>query len=152
MKLMIKIPRLKERALTEWLRKSFIIRHLRIIGGGNFCNSRSILGILPLFILTLFVASSCEKELDASVRDDGHPILYGYYQEATGLYQESVSVDSVARFKTKVDAYTSAYPDSKQTWYYPEIERCISQRLVTVTITFNVNNGGNWRDSTETDF
>ena len=146
------IPRLKERVLAHWLRRHFIIRHINVIGGCKFCNSRSILALLPLFIVTLLMASSCEKELDASVRDDGHPILYSYYQEATGLYQESVDIDSVARFKTKVDAYTTAYPDSKQTWYYPEIERCISQRLVTVTITFGVNNGGNWSDSTETEF
>ena len=86
------------------------------------------------------------------MRDEGHPILYSYYQEATGLYQESVKVDSVSRFKKKVDAYTSAYPDSKQTWYYPEIVKCISQRLVTIDISFSVGNGGNWGDSTKINF
>ena len=33
MRLMMKTPKLNERALAEWLRKSFIIRHLYIIGG-----------------------------------------------------------------------------------------------------------------------
>ena len=37
-------------------------------GGGKFFNSHSSLGILPIFIFTLFVTTSCEKSLDASVR------------------------------------------------------------------------------------
>ena len=36
--------------------------------GGKFFNSHSSLGILPIFIFTLFVTTSCEKSLDASVR------------------------------------------------------------------------------------
>ena len=149
-RLTIKTPRLNERALAEWLRKSFIIRHLYIIGGGNFCNSRSSLGILPLFIITLFFATSCEKSLDASVRDEGHPVLYGYFHEAAGLFRESVDADSVFRFSAKVDGYTSAYPESKQTSYYPEIENCIKQRLASLGITFVVED--DWQDTVYIDF
>ena len=94
MRLMMKTPKLNERALAEWLRKSFIIRHLYIIGGGNFCNSRSILALLPLFIVTLLLASSCEKSLDASVRDDGHPVLYTIMAKAMILRPQSAGICS----------------------------------------------------------
>ena len=170
MRTMILIQRMSERLVAHLLRKSFVIRHLQPTGGGNFLTSpfdphtkkkhfllHDHLATAPCWSLflclsLLFLAASCEKSLDASVRDEGHPILYSYYQEATGLYQESVKVDSVSRFKKKVDAYTSAYPDSKQTWYYPEIVKCISQRLVTIDISFSVGNGGNWSDSTKINF
>ena len=150
MRLMIKTPRLKERALAYWLRRCFIVRSLYGIGGGKFCSSRSSLGILPLFIITLFFATSCEKSLDASVRDEGHPVLYSYYHEAAGLFRESVDADSVFRFSEKVDGYTTAYPESKQTSYYPEIENCIKQRLASLGITFVVED--DWQDTVYIDF
>ena len=150
MRLMMKIPRLKERPIAHWLRSSFIIRGLYGIGGGKFFNSHSSLGILPIFIFTLFVTTSCEKSLDASVCDEGHPVLYEYYHEAAGLYRESVDADSVFRFSAKVDVYTSAYPESKQTSYYPEIENCIKQRLASLGITFVVED--DWQDTVYIDF
>lgn len=120
------------------------------LGGGKFFNSHSSLGILTIFIFTLLMASSCEKSLDASVCDEGHPVLYEYYHEAAGLYRESVDADSVFRFSAKVDGYTSAYPESKQTSYYPEIENCIRQRLATLGITFVVED--DWQDTVYIDF
>ena len=168
MRLMMKTPRLKERPIAHWLRSSFIIRGLYGIGGGNFLTSHPHvfdrkseshslfqcpkLALLCLFLgtFTLFVTTSCEKSLDASVRDEGHPVLYEYYHEATGLYRESVDADSVFRFSAKVDGYTSAYPESKQTSYYPEIENCIKQRLATLGITFVVED--DWQDTVYIDF
>lgn len=86
------------------------------------------------------------------MRDEGHPVLYGYYQEATGLDSESVDVDSVYRFRTKVDAYITLHPDSKDTWYYPEIQKCIIHRLLAVDLNIDIANGGAWRDTLEIKF
>ncbi len=168
MRLMMKTPRLKERPIAHWLRSSFIIRGLYGIGGGKFLNSRSSsdkrhnLFVFPtklattyirsllLCVFTLLMASSCEKSLDASVRDEGHPVLYSYFHEATGLFRESVDADSVFRFSAKVDGYTTAYPESKQTSYYPEIKNCIKQRLASLGITFVVEE--DWQDTVYIDF
>lgn len=154
---MTQIQRMNERLLAQLLRNALIIRRLRLIGGGNFLrfphSALSHRHTLPLLLTSLFfLFSSCEKAIDASMRDEGHPVLYGYYQEATGLYQESVDVDSVVRFRTKVDAYTTVHPDSKDTWYYPEIEKCIRQRLVTIDVVIRVGNGGDWSDTLHYDF
>ena len=40
MKMMMTIPRWKERLLAQRLRNAFIIRHLHVIGGGDFLSSR----------------------------------------------------------------------------------------------------------------
>ena len=112
MRLMMKTPKLNERALAEWLRKSLIIRHLYIIGGGNFLTSHShlfdrksrnilYLGTSKTALLcliwgtvTLFLASSCEKSLDASVRDEGHPVLFTIMAKAMILRPQSAGICS----------------------------------------------------------
>lgn len=157
MRTMILIQRMSERLLAHWLRKSLIIRRLRLIGGGNFLSfPHSFFGhkhTFSLLLTSIFcLFSSCEKPVDYSLNDDGHPVLYGYYQEATGLESESVDVDSVCRFRTKVDAYTTQHPESKQTWYYPEIQNCIIHRLLAVDLNIDIANGGAWRDTLEIKF
>lgn len=154
---MTQIQRLNGRQLAQRLRNALIIRRLRLIGGGNFLrfphsgiSHRHTFPLLLTFLFCLF--SSCVKPVDYSLNDDGHPVLYGYYQEAHGLESESVDVDSVCRFRTKVDAYTTQYPDSKQTWYYPEIQNCIIHRLLSVGINIDIANGGAWRDTLEIKF
>ena len=157
MKTMIKIQRLNGRQLAHWLRNALIIRRLRLIGGGDFLGfPHPVLGHKNTFFLLLTslfcLFSSCVKPVDYSLNDEGHPILYGYYQEAHGLESESVDVDSVCRFRTKVDAYTTQHPDSKQTWYYPEIQNCIIHRLLSVGINIDIANGGEWGDTIKVNF
>ena len=55
-----------------------------------------------------------------SMRDAGigYPEMEGFYVESCGL--PTVTIDSVKSFSTKVNDYTSEYPESKEHSLYPE--------------------------------
>ncbi len=103
--------------------------------------------LLSLVAFALLFAS-CEKALD-NPKDEGHPILYGYYQESKGLNKDAVDIDSVCRFSDKVYDYVYFNPDCVSTSYFSRIEYNISQRLGDLGITFE---GSRWDGTTVIDF
>lgn len=104
--------------------------------------------MLCMALLCTALFASCEKALD-NPKDEGHPILYGYYQESKGLNKDAVDIDSVCRFSDKVYDYVYFNPDCVSTTYFYKIEYNITQRLADLGITFE---GSRWNGTTVIDF
>ena len=115
---------------------------LHVIGGGKsydltpyrkplfhlFCH----IGVLCLLGTAPFLVS-CQKQPEADITE-GHPVLYGYYQESCHLWKDDIKTDSVKRFVLKVDDYITKYPDGRNTSYYPGLEQNTKNAMVRVNI------------------
>ena len=94
-----------------------------------------------LFIACLTV-TACEKE----VIGDGYPEMEGFYVESCGL--PAVTIDSVKLFSTKVNDYTTEYPESKVHSLYPKIQANIKSASLRITITCDTT----WAGETHINF
>ena len=63
---------------------------------------------LVLLFMVCLMMTACEKE----VIGEDYPEMEGFYVESCGL--PSVTIDSVKMFSTKVNNYTTEYPESKE--------------------------------------
>jgi hypothetical protein len=61
--------------------------------------------------------------------------MEGFYIESCGL--PSVNIDSVKSFSTRVNDYTTEYPESKEHSLYPKIQANIKSASLRLTITIN---------------
>ena len=88
-----------------------------------------------LFLFAIcFMAIGCEKE----VVGEGYPEMQGFYVESCGL--PAVTWDSVKLFSTKVNDFTTEYPESKEHSLYPKIqEPVIRHGMVRRILTFDGN-------------
>ena len=84
--------------------------------------------LLLLFTACLMV-TGCEKD----VIGEGYPEKEGFYTESCGLPE--VTIDSVKLFSTKVNDYTTEYPESKEHSLYPKIQANIKSASLRITIT-----------------
>ena len=84
--------------------------------------------LLFLFACSLTIMA-CEKELNG----EGYPEMEGFYYESCGL--PAVTIDSVKLFSTKVNDYTTEYPESKEHSLYPKIQANIKSASLRITIT-----------------
>ncbi len=84
--------------------------------------------LLLLFTVCLMVIG-CEKD----VIGEGYPEMEGFYTESCGLPE--VTIDSVKLFSTKVNDYTTEYPESKEHRLYPKIQENISAASLRLVIT-----------------
>jgi hypothetical protein len=84
--------------------------------------------ILFLFAIC-FMAVGCEKD----VIGESYPEMEGFYIESCGL--PAVTIDSVKLFSTKVNDYTTEYPESKEHSLYPKIQANIKSASLRITIT-----------------
>ena len=84
--------------------------------------------LLFLFVIC-FMTVGCEKD----VIGEGYPEMEGFYIESCGL--PAVTLDSVKLFSTKVNDYTTEYPESKEHSLYPKIQANIKSASFRITIT-----------------
>lgn len=84
--------------------------------------------LLLLFAACLMVIG-CEKD----VIGEGYPEMEDFYTESCGLPE--VTIDSVKLFSTKVNDYTTEYPESKEHSLYPKIQANIKSASLRITIT-----------------
>ena len=83
-----------------------------------------------LFLFTIcFMAIGCENEAIG----EGYPEMEGFYTESRGL--PTVTIDSVKSFSTKVNDYTTEYPESKKHSLYPKIQANIKSASLRITLT-----------------
>jgi hypothetical protein len=88
------------------------------------------------------MAVGCEKE----VIGEGYPEMEGFYVESCGL--PAVTIDSVKLFSTKVNDYTTEYPESKVHSLYPKILANIKYASLRITITCDTT----WAGETHINF
>jgi hypothetical protein len=84
--------------------------------------------ILFLFAIC-FIAVGCEKD----VIGESYPEMEGFYIESCGL--PAVTIDSVKLFSTKVNDYTTEYPESKEHSLYSKIQANIKSASLRIVIT-----------------
>lgn len=72
---------------------------------------------------------SCEH-----LEDPSHLLMKDYFEESQGLSQ--ASTDSVARFSTKVNEFTTRIPEAKNDPLYTRIQENI--RMATLRITIKI--------------
>ena len=87
--------------------------------------------VAAMFAAVVLLLASCEKEGAA----DQWPQMRTFYNESCGL--QTVALDSVTRFATKVDAFTTTWPESKEHPLYPAIQSNIKAASLRITITIN---------------
>ena len=88
-----------------------------------------------LFLFAIcFMAVGCEKE----VIGEGYPEMEGV--ESCGL--PAVTIDSVKLFSTKVNNYTTEYPESMEHSLYPKIQANIKSASLRFTITCDMTWAG----------
>ncbi len=75
---------------------------------------------LVLLFAAYLMVIGCEKD----VIGEGYPEMEGFYIESCGL--PAVTIDSVKLFSTKVDDYTTEYPESKEHSLYPKIQQVLN--------------------------
>ena len=97
--------------------------------------------LLFLFVYCLTVIA-CEKD----VNREGYPEMEGFYVESCGL--PAVTIDSVKLFSTKVNDYTTEYPESKEHSLYPKIQANIKSASLRITITCDTT----WAGETHINF
>ena len=61
--------------------------------------------------------------------------MESFYIESCGL--PAVTIDSVKLFSTKVNDYTTEYPESKEHSLYPKIQANIKSASLRLNITIN---------------
>ena len=97
--------------------------------------------LVLLFAASLMVIG-CEKD----VIGEGYPEMEGFYIESCGL--PAVTIDSVKLFSTKVNDYTTEYPESKEHSLYPKIQANIKSASLRITITCDTT----WAGETHINF
>jgi len=97
---------------------------------------------LVLLFATCLMVMSCEKD----VIGEGYPEMEGFYTESCGLPE--VTIDSVKLFSTKVNDYTTEYPESKEHSLYPKIQANIKSASLRITITADTT----WAGETHVNF
>lgn len=83
---------------------------------------------LLLLLSASFILPSCEKEVF-----DYSPQMEAYYVESKGL--NSVTIDSVRTFSSKVDGFVAVNPLAKEHEKYPLIQANIKSASLRLTIT-----------------
>lgn len=81
-----------------------------------------------LFVLAFPLLCGCEK----AVSSEGYPEMEAFYSESCGLM--AVSTDSVKLFSSKVDGFTTQYPESKEHSLYPKIQSNIKSASLRIVI------------------
>ena len=81
------------------------------------------------FILSIFLAVACEKELTH------YPEIVAYHAESKTL--DVATSDSVGKFNVKVKAFVTSHPDATQDPLYPEIQKNIKANLLRLSLTIN---------------
>lgn len=94
--------------------------------------------LLLLFAACLMVIG-CEKDVIGL----GYPEMEGFYVESCAL--PTVTIDSVKLFSTKVNDYTTEYPESKEPSLYPKIQANIKSASLRITITADTTWAGTIR-------
>lgn len=84
---------------------------------------------IALLALMMCLMTACDKEVEQ------WPQMRTFYGESCGL--QAVPLDSVSRFKVKVDDFTMANPASKEHPLYPKIRTNIQAASLRLTITIN---------------
>ena len=97
---------------------------------------------LVLLFAACLMVIGCEKD----VIGEGYPEMEGFYVESCGL--PAVTIDSVKLFSTKVNDYTTEYPESKVHSLYPKILANIKSASLRITITCDTT----WAGETHINF
>ena len=101
--------------------------------GGAFSKAYGFVAprTLPLifFILSIFLAVACEKELTH------YPEIVAYHAESKTL--DVATSDSIGKFNVKVKAFVASHPDATQDPLYPEIQKNIKANLLRLSITID---------------
>lgn len=82
-----------------------------------------------------FILPSCEKAVS-----DEYPQMEAYYVESKGL--NSVSIDSIKTFSSKVDGFVTTYPLAKEHEKYPLILDNIKEASLRITLSVDTVWGG----------
>lgn len=90
---------------------------------------------LLLLLSASFILPSCEKDVF-----DYSPQMEAYYVESKGL--NSVTIDSVRTFSSKVDGFVAVNPLAKEHEKYPLIQANIKSASLRLTITVDTTWAG----------
>ena len=107
-------------------------RKFKAVGGVFFkAYGLHALRTFPLisFILSMFLAVACEKELTH------YPEIVAYHAESKTL--DVATSDSIGKFNVKVKAFVAQHPDATQDPLYPEIQKNIKANLLRLFLTIN---------------
>ena len=107
-------------------------RKFKAVGGAFFkAYGLHALRTFPLisFILSMFLAVACEKELTH------YPEIVAYHAESKNL--DVATSDSVGKFNVKVKAFVAQHPDATQDPLYPEIQKNIKANLLRLSLTID---------------
>ena len=88
-----------------------------------------------LLLSASFILPSCEKAVS-----DEYPQMEAYYVESKGL--NSVTIDSVRTFSSKVDGFVAVNPLAKEHEKYPLIQANIKSASLRLTITVDTTWAG----------
>ena len=92
-------------------------------------------------MLSTLIFASCE-----SYEDPQNEVLKGYFEESKGLFQ--APTDSVARFSTKVNEFTTRIPEAKNDPLYTQIQSNIKMASLKITLTI----ADEWEDEVVINF
>ena len=102
-------------------------------GGGAFFKAYGLHAPRTLclisFILSIFLAVACEKELTH------YPEIVAYHAESKTL--DVATSDSVGKFNVKVKTFVAQHPDATQDPLYPEIQKNIKANLLRLSLTID---------------
>lgn len=95
------------------------------------CRAHSALRALLYlpFILSMFLAVACEKELTH------YPEIVAYHAESKTL--DVATSDSIGKFNVKVKTFVAQHPDATQDPLYPEIQKNIKANLLRLSLTID---------------
>jgi len=90
---------------------------------------------LLLLLSASFILPSCEKAVI-----DEYPQMESFYVESKGL--NSVTIDSVKTFSSKIDGFVAVNPLAKEHEKYPLIQANIKSASLRLTITVDTTWAG----------
>ena len=109
------------------VRKGIPVHNIFALSRMSFAHRGKAFLCLCLCAFSLFF-TSCEH-----LEDPSHLLMKDYFEESQGLSQ--ASTDSVARFSTKVNEFTTRTPEAKNEPLYTQIQSNIKMASLKITLT-----------------